>query len=275
MTRRALIGVLPLLVPALALVGALYALPIVRLGALSFGEEEAELSARAYAELFGPWSYTTILLRTVTVSAFVTLGCLLFGYPIGYVLAFSPPRRRAVITLLVLLPFWTSVLVRTFAWSYLLRSEGLFSRTIGLDVLYNEAGVVIAMVNTLLPFMVLPIAVALLGQDRALREAAMSLGAAPARVFFDVTLPLSRAGIVTGSVVVFSIAMGYFVTPALLGGGRVLVAATFIGHQIEDFVNWPLAAAASMVLLAIILALVALFVRAGRLATLERIHAGH
>jgi ABC-type spermidine/putrescine transport system permease subunit I len=275
MTRRSPIGVLPLLVPALALVGALYALPIVKLAALSFGEGEAEFSAQAYAELFGPWSYTTILLRTVIVSAFVTLGCLLFGYPIGYVLAFSPPRRRALIALLVLLPFWTSVLVRTFAWSYLLRSEGLFSRAIGLDVLYNEAGVVIAMVNTLLPFMVLPVAVTLLAQDRALREAAMSLGAAPARVFFDVTLPLSRAGIVTGSVVVFSIAMGYFVTPALLGGGRVLVAATFISQQIEDFVNWPLAAAASMVLLAIILALVALFARAGRPATLEQIDARH
>lgn len=193
--------------------------------------------------------------------------CVLLGYPIGYVLAFSPRRRRALLSLLVLLPFWTSVLVRNFAWIYLLRDGGVASSIAGAfagsdqpaQLLYNEIGVVIGMTNTLLPFVVFPIYVAIAVQERQLREAAASLGASPARVFWTVTLPLSRAGIFAGALLVFASALGFFITPALLGGGRVLLSATFITQQVEEFINWPLAAAAAIILLAAVLVVVAIY----------------
>lgn len=259
-------GVL-LLLPALILVGVLYLIPIGRLAAVSFGEKG--LSLAAYAALLDQWSYSAILLRTFRLSALVVAGCVILGYPIAYVLAFSSPRRRALLSLLVLLPFWTSVLVRNYAWVYLLRKGGVLSIAAGAllrggqsaELLYNEAAVVIGMTNTLLPFMVLPIFVAIQSQDRALREAAGSLGASPSHVFLAVTLPLSLTGVYAGALLVFTTAVGFFITPALLGGGRVLLAATFIDQQIQEFVNWPLAAAASMILLVIVAALVAAYRR--------------
>lgn len=256
-----------LLIPAMLLIGVLYFIPMLRLLGLSFGEED--FSFAAFQELFTAWSYGGILWRTFRISAFVVLVTLALGYPIAYVLAFSTPRTRALISLLVLLPFWTSVLVRTFAWIYLLRDGGVVSAGLGaltggdqpIRVLYNDIGVVIGMSNTLLPFMVFPIFVALSTQERALREAAASLGASPAEVFRRVTLPLSRNGIFAGALLVFTSAIGFFITPALLGGGRVLMAATFVTQQVEEFLNWPLAAAAALILLAIVAVLVALYRR--------------
>lgn len=252
-----------MMLPALALVALLYMIPLATLATVSFGEHGFTLDA--YDQLFGAWSYGTILVRSVRLSIIVTLGCLLFGYPMGYVVAFSAARTRALLALLVLLPFWTSVLVRNFAWIYLLRDGGALSTLAGARLLYQESGVVIAMVGTLLPFMVLPVWVSIAARDRSLREAAASLGASPARVFLAVTLPQSRAGIYAGCLLTLVTAMGFFITPALLGGGHVFVAATFIDHQIEEFLNWPLAAAAAMVLLMVVIAPVALYLRlAGR-----------
>ena len=256
-----------MMLPALALVALLYIVPLATLAAVSFGEHGFSLDA--YDQLFGAWSYGAILVRSVRLGVIVALGCLLFGYPMGYVLAFSAARTRALLALLVLLPFWTSVLVRNFAWIYLLRDGGALSSFAGLfgqsgapaRLLYEESGVVIAMVGTLLPFMVLPVCVSIASQDRSLREAAASLGASPARVFLAVTLPQSRAGIYAGFLLTLVTAMGFFITPALLGGGHVFVAATFINHQIEDFLNWPLAAAAATVLLVLVVAAVALYRR--------------
>ena len=261
-----LVGVL-LLLPALLLVGALYVVPILRLGGVSLGGHGASLDA--YVRLFGDWSYQRILLRTFALSAVVVIGCIVLGYPIGYVLAFSSPRWRAILSMLVLLPFWTSVLVRNYAWIYLLQTGGALGTLVNMlvpggssvDLLYNDAGVVIGMVNTLLPFMVLPVFVAIRGQDAQWREAAASLGATPSRTFYAVTLPLSRAGLYAGSLLVFTTAVGFFITPALLGGGKVLMAATFINQQIEDFVDWPLAAAASVVLLLVVVLLFAAYRR--------------
>jgi ABC-type spermidine/putrescine transport system permease subunit I len=120
------------------------------------------------------------------------------------------------------------------------------------------------MVSTLLPFMVFPVFVSLAGQSRDLREAATGLGASPARMFLSITLPLSARGVLGGGLLVFATAVGFFVTPALLGGGRVLTAATFIDQQIEEFLNWPLAAAAATVLLALMIVLAVLYRYASR-----------
>jgi ABC-type spermidine/putrescine transport system permease subunit I len=253
--------------PALLLVAALYLFPLARLAVISFGEGGASFAA--YYELFAAWSYGDLLLRSLRLSACTVIGCLLFGYPLGYVLAFASRSGRAALVIIVLLPLWTSVLVRNFAWVFLLRDGGALSSIAGMFtaagapvvLLYRELGVLIAMVGTLLPFMALPVYVSIASQDRRLHEAAASLGADPARVFFDVTFPQSRPGVYAGSMLVFVTAMGFFVTPAVLGGGRVLVSATFINQQIEDFLNWPLAAAAAMVLLLIVLAALALYRR--------------
>jgi len=263
-----------LVAPAIAVIGLLFLVPIVRLLFLSFGEDG--FSVAAYESLFSTSVYVDSLARTVEISAMVTVAALLLGYPIGYVLATCGPTMRALLGLGVVLPFWTSILVRNFAWIYLLQRRGLVNDLLissglvdqPLRFMFNETGVVIGMTNALLPFMVLPIFVAIHAQDRALRETAASLGASPPWAFLTVTLPLSLSGIYAGSLLVFATAMGFFVTPALLGGGKVLMAATFITREIETYVNWPLAAAASVILLFIVTAIIAVY---AWLVSVERI----
>lgn len=275
--RRAAPGTLAfvlMMVPAAVLVGALFIAPIGRLFGLSV--HWSELDPTAYASLFGSPLYLQVLLRTLRISALVVLGCFLLGYPIGYVLATAKPRTRQLVGLLVLLPFWTSILVRNYAWVYLLQWRGVLNQLLvswgivaePIPLMFNEVGVVIGMTNALLPFMVLPIYVAIQAQDPAFLEAAESLGATPTRSFFSVTFPLSLAGVYAGSLFVFATALGFFVTPALLGGGKVLVAATFIDQEVEQTLDWPLAAAASVVLLVVVLAVIALYTR---LVSIERL----
>jgi putative spermidine/putrescine transport system permease protein len=246
------------MLPALLFIFTLHAAPLLRLISLSFGHDD--LSLDSYRELFGMWSYGATLFRTLRISATVVVGCLIWGFPIAYVLAFASPDRRVVLWLLVLLPSCSSILVRNFAWIYLLRDGGMLSTALGwmtpsglpVQLLYNEIGVVIAMVSTLLPFMIYPIYLSLSAQSSVLRDAAASLGASPTRTFASITLPLSSPGVRAGAIFVFATAAGFFVTPALLGGGRVFTSATFIAQQIEEFLNWPLAAAASMMLLVLL-----------------------
>ena len=256
-----------LVLPATLLLGLLFLAPLGRLVALSI--EAPDLSLGQYTTLFESPLYPRVLVRTLRVSVFVVLGCLLFGYPIAYLLVEARPRIRHAVALLVLLPFWTSILVRNYAWVYLLQRKGAVNELLvssglvadPLPLMFNEVGVVIGMSNALLPFMVLPIYVAIQSQDRAYLEAAASLGATPSHSFFAVTLPLSLPGVYAGSLFVFATALGFFVTPALLGGGRVLVAATYITQEVEQLLNWPLASAASIVLLVVVLLIIAVYTR--------------
>ncbi len=267
---------LALLAPGVLLVGGLFVFPIGRLAALSF---EAPLwSLSMYGHLFTATDYATVLVRTLRVSALVTAVCIVLGYPIAYMMVKSSAIVRAIIGLAVLLPFWTSLLVRNYAWVYLLQRRGPVNEMLvawgvvpaPLPLMFNEFAVVLGMANALLPFMVLPIFVSLQAQERALLEAANSLGATPSVGFLTVTLPLSVPGIVAGTLVIFATALGFYVTPALLGGGRVLMAATDIVRQIEELLNWPQAAAASMVLLAVVTVVIGLYLKAAdRLSGME------
>lgn len=260
--------------PALLVIGILFLGPIGRLFSLSLGE--TEISLRHYEELFSTAIFTDSLWRTVRISLLVTIADLLLAYPIAYVLTTAERRIRAILALMVILPFWTSILVRNYAWIYLLQRRGslndLLLSTGLIDepfrFMFNEIGVVIGMSNALLPFMVLPIYVSLQAQDESYLEAAHSLGASPGRAFFSVTLPLSLAGVYAGCLLVFATALGFFVTPALLGGGKVLMAATYITQEIETYLNWPLAAAASIVLLIIVTAIIAVY---ARIITVQRL----
>lgn len=260
--------------PAVVLLGLLFLAPLGRLVALSLNAPEINLDE--YQTLFSSPLYAKVLVRTFRISILVALGCLFFGYPIAYLLAESRARVRQIVALMVLLPFWTSVLVRNYAWVYLLQRRGALNELLigsgliiePLPLMFNEVGVIIGMSNALLPFMVLPIYVAIQAQDRALFEAAESLGATPSRSFLAVTLPLSMPGVYAGSLFVFATALGFFITPALLGGGKVLVAATYITQEVEQLLNWPAAAAASIILLVAVLLFIAGYTR---IMSIERV----
>jgi putative spermidine/putrescine transport system permease protein len=210
-----------------------------------------------------------VLARTLWVAALVTALCLLLGYPLAAMIAAAPPRWRGVLLALVLLPFWTSLVVRTAAWMVLLQREGVINAALQgmglvaapLPLLFNRFAVVLAMVHILLPFMVLPLYAALRGIDPGLPRAAASLGAAPWRAFLCVTLPLSLPGIGAGCLLVFIQALGFYVTPALLGGPEDQMLAWFIGFFANRTVAWGMAAALSVVLLGAVTLLVGLYAR--------------
>lgn len=201
--------------------------------------------------------FVVVLLRTLGVSALVTLLCLLLGYPVAYVLASLPAKFANPLLMLVLIPFWTSVLVRTTAWVVLLQRDGMVNtllRSLGLIdqpliLIYNRTGVVIAMVHVLLPLMVLPLYSVMKGIGPAPMRAAMSLGARPLEAFLRVYLPQSAAGIGAGCLLVFISALGYYVTPELVGGGGDQMISYFIAFYTNRTTNWGLAGALSLILL--------------------------
>jgi putative spermidine/putrescine transport system permease protein len=207
--------------------------------------------------------YLAILLRTVVMGLEVTACCLLLGFPFAYTLSRLRGTRRALLYVLVLLPLLTSAVVRTFGWMILLSNNGFINRgmmDLGITdtpvrLMYGMQGVLIALVEVLLPFMILALDAALVNIPPALYEAARNLGAGRARVFVLVTLPLAMPGMVSGSVLVFTLAVSAFVTPSLIGGPRVPVMSTLIYQQGMSLLNWPFGAAIGFSMLATILAL--------------------
>jgi putative spermidine/putrescine transport system permease protein len=203
--------------------------------------------------------FVTVLLRTLWISTLVTVFCLLLGYPVAYLLASMPGRIANPLLVLVLIPFWTSVLVRTTAWVVLLQRDGMVNgllQRLGLieqplTLIYNRTGVLIAMVHVLLPLMVLPLYSVMKGIGRAPMLAAMSLGARPFEAFLRVYLPQSVAGIGAGCLLVFISALGYYVTPELVGGGGDQMISYFIAFYTNRTTNWGLAGALSLILLVV------------------------
>ena len=201
--------------------------------------------------------YARALTNTVVVSGTVTLFCVVLGYPLAYTIANAGPRLRRLLVFAVLVPFWSSLLVRTFAWMVLLQQNGLINQLLlkfglidaPLTLIYNRVGVVIGMVHILLPFMILPLYSVLLRIDPSYTSAAASLGAPPVSSFLRVYLPLSLPGVVTGTMLVFVIGLGYFITPALLGGPGDTMIAQIIAMEVGDFGRWGLAGAVGLVLL--------------------------
>lgn len=201
--------------------------------------------------------FVTVFLRTLWISFMVTVACLLLGYPVAYLLASLPARLANPLLILVLVPFWTSVLVRTTAWVVLLQKDGLVNGLLRwsglidqpLTLIYNRTGVLIAMVHVLLPLMILPLYSVMKGIGRAPILAAMSLGARPFEAFLRVYLPQSTAGIAAGCLLVFISALGYYVTLELVGGGGDQMVSYFIAFYTNRTMNWGLAAALSLILL--------------------------
>jgi ABC-type spermidine/putrescine transport system permease subunit I len=269
MSFRRLAGIGPA-VPALLLLFVFFLFPVVRM--LGFSIEGG--SFEWYAKALGEGLYLQVFLNTFEIALWVTAICLLLGYPLGFLLATTTPGWATAGFIFVLLPLWTSVLVRTYAWMVLLGRNGVFNRLLleggviadPLPLLNNFAGVLIGMVHVLLPYMVLPIYGAVRRVDPALVSAAEGLGASNARIFRRIYLPLTLPGIFAGSVIVFVLSLGFFITPALLGGGRVMMLAVLIEQQVHETLNWPFAAALSASLLVVTLAVYAAaqrFIRTG------------
>ena len=211
----------------------------------------------------------TTLFRTMIMAGVVTLCCIAVGLPFAMVAASTSGWKRQLLLGAVLLPLWTSLLVRTAAWYIILQDNGLINltlQTLGLTdgpvpLIFNRLGVVIAMTHVLLPFMVLPIFSVLIGIPKNLMPAAASLGAPPLRAFLLVLLPLSLRGVVSGALLVFMSALGYYITPALIGGAKDQMISSVIAYYATGAANWGMAGALGIVLLAATMMLYVVYLR--------------
>ena len=215
-----------------------------------------------YSQIVERAVYLKVLGNTFRIAAIATLVCVLLGYPLAYWMRRLSPGRQLLALALVVLPFWVSILVRTYAWIVILGNDGVVNRTLqGLGLaaapvsfLYNEFGVILGTANILLPFLVLPLFASMLRLDDRLFQAASSLGASNWTVFWRVFFPLSLPALAAGAILVFILTLGFFITPAILGGGRVPMIANMLDLLINRLPRWELAAAISTILLVMTLA---------------------
>ena len=255
-----------LLAPLLAWLALFVVVPALLLLGCSFGERDEfgqvlwGFSLENYARLLDP-VYLRIFLRSLGFAALTTALCLVIGYPVAYHLARAAPRVRELLLLLVLVPFWTSFLVRTYAWMAILREEGLLNALVAwlqpawapLGLLYTPAAVVTGLVYSYLPFLILPVYASVEKLDGALIEAAHDLGAGPWRVFPAEILPLTLPGIAAGVTLVFVPAVAMFAVTDLLGGARVPLIGNVIQNQFLQARDWPFGAALGVALLGLFL----------------------
>jgi len=270
---RERLALLSLSAPAFVLVLVTMILPVAWLFWLSFLADDGGLSLEHYRRLIEQPSYARTFVVTFQVSLLTTAICILLGYPLAYVLSQLPRRAANLCLVAVMLPFWTSLLVRTYAWLVLLQRTGLINTwgiKLGLwdeplALVHNLNGTLIGMVHIMLPFLVLPVLGAMRSIDRDYLKAAANLGAGPIRAFWTVFFPLSIPGLLAGALIVFILCLGFYVTPAVLGGGKVIMVSNRIANDIELFFNWGAASALGVVLLALTLLFLYVASRALRL----------
>lgn len=232
---------------------AVFLMPLLFIGYTSIsGDHGATLAF--YRQIIAEPLYYRVIRNSLELSAMATACALLVGYPIAYHLAQRTARTRALLAILVLLPFWTSILVKSFAFTVLLGRDGILNNLIGLvglgplPLLFNRMGVMIGLTHYLLPFMVFAILPSLLSQPPELRRAAEIMGAGRGRIFVAITLPLSLPGVMAGVLLCIILALGTFITPALLGGRTDMMIANLIDFQVRETLNWGLGSALAIVL---------------------------
>ena len=213
------------------------------------------------------------------MSLLITVLCLILGYPISYLLATLPARTSNLLMILVLLPFWTSLLVRTTSWIALLQTQGVLNDLLvfiglipeeaRLQMIHNKIGTIVAMTHILLPFMILPIYSVMKTIPASYMQAARSLGASPFTAFVRVYMPNTVPGIGAGCILVFILSIGYYITPALVGGRTGTLVSNFIAVHISETLNWGLAAALGVILLALVLVLYLLYDRIGGVSNMK------
>lgn len=252
--------VFSILMPAFALIAVFLLLPIGWLLGLSFVEND-KWSLHHYERLFEFGSYARIFITTFEISLIVTLANIILGYPVAYLITQMSSRMAAFCIGLVIIPFWTSLLVRTYAWLVLLQRQGLINNAAiksglisePMPLAYNYTGTLIGMIHITLPFFILPLYSSMKSFDWDLMKAASNLGASPVSAFFRVFLPLSLPGLLAGLVIVFILCLGFYVTPQILGGGNVTMVAMKIASNVSIYFDWGAASAVGAVLLLAVL----------------------
>lgn len=258
---------LVLALPLVLLLGFAFLLPVAKL--LIGSAFAPTLTGEHWLRIVQESIFLRILLRTVQTAAIVTILAFLLGYPVALVMSRLGGRAAMLVAACVLIPLWTSVLVRSYAWIVLLQRTGIVNSTLQswglidqpLRLIYTEGAVIVAMTHVLLPYMILPVFSSLRAIPPELDRAARNLGASPWTSFRAVTLPLSLPGVYAGATMVFILSLGFYVTPALVGGPQNLTIATLIGQQTTELLNWPFAGALAGLLLLVTLGLVAAFRR--------------
>jgi|TARA_B110000914_G_scaffold155156_1_gene136300 ABC-type spermidine/putrescine transport system permease subunit I len=265
-----------LTLPYLVLVTALIIIPIGWLFYMSFIGRDGTLSLENYTRMIDSKAYMRIFITTFKISILTTLICAMLGYPLTYFMSQLPKKWAGLCMIGVLIPFWTSLLVRTYAWLVLLQKKGIVN-TILVDLelisapikfVHNTSGTLIGMAHIMLPFLILPLYANMRTIDKDCIRAAASLGATPSRAFWTVFFPLSIPGLLAGLLIVFVLCLGFYVTPAILGGGRVIMVAMKISSNIELYFSWGAASALGVVLL--LFTLLILFL-ASKLVSMDQI----
>ena len=275
--QREGLRVLFLIFPSAFWLIVFFLIPLFIVLAISFGRRGTyggvvwELGVENYRRFFDPL-YLRIFARSIYIALATTVFCLLLGYPLAFFIARRPPRARNALLILLMVPFWTNFLVRTYAWILILRGEGLINlvlQSLGivhapLPLLYNDGAIVVGLVYAWLPDMVLPCYAAVERLDYSLVEAAQDLYANNVKAFLKVVLPLTAPGIIAGSILVFIPSLGAYVTPDLLGGAKSMMIGNLIHQQFLTVRDWPFGGAVSFVLMAIMLLGTLLYFRVGR-----------
>jgi len=262
-----------LALPALAIMMIFYIWPVLNIFGISLTEPEPGFGN--YTRMFDSNAVKVSFILTFRIAAITTFFCLLLGYIVAYTITTYGGRRGPLMLGLVLLPFWVSVLVRSFAWIVLLGRSGLVNDTMmdwglieaPIRLIHNELGVLISMVHVMLPFAILPILANMRGISQSHMLAARGLGASEWRAFREVYFPQTLPGVFSGGLLVFVLSLGFFITPALLGGGRVMMISEYISYQIQELLRWGLATALSSALL---VATALVLIVAGRFVNLRK-----
>lgn len=269
--RRALIGRAAFAGPGLLYVTAFMTVPLLLIATYTvltrgrFGGVRWEFTLGNFAKALDP-TYLSILGNSLLIAGITTLLALLLGYPTAYGISRLPRQWQAVAIVMVVLPFWSNFLIRTYAWIVLLNSEGPINSALvnlgvigaPLDLLYNRGAVIAGLLYAYLPLVILPVYAAIERVDPQLQEAARNLGASKARTFWDVTLPLTLPGTMIGAIFVFVPSMGNFVVPELLGGGKTVMVGNLIRDQFLEARNWPFGAVLALSVVAFLVLLFAL-----------------
>ena len=241
-----------------------------------YGQLEYIFTFQNYVDLFKP-VYMQILVYSLWISLITTLICLVLAYPFAYFIANVQPKYRMLLFMLIIIPFWTSSLVRTYAWMIILGTNGIINSYLiqfgiikdPLKLLYTNGAVILGLVYTLFPFMVLPLYASIEGLDKSYIDAASDLGASPLQAFLRVTLPLTMPGVAAGSVLVFIPSLGLFFIPDLLGGGKTMLISNLIQNQFLTARNWPFGSAISILLIIITIIFIAFYFKKSKNKGLE------
>lgn len=250
-------GNLFLVFPALLFLLIIYVYPLAKMILMSLFDPDFTL--KHYQEFISTSVYIKVFYNTIKISFFSTLICLVVGYPVSFLLASVSPKTRGLMIIFVIIPFWISLLVRNYAWMVLLGRNGIFNSMLlklglissPLKLMYNAFGMYVGMVHILLPYMIFPMFAVMSGIDWDLIRASRSLGANAFQTFIRVYLPLSMKGISAGCLIVFILAIGFFITPALLGGLKEIMISNVIENQVSNLLNWGFGSALAFILLTV------------------------